>query len=112
MHIKQKNRNQILEKIKHYKKLNYDEFEQESFERKPYFHTMNLENVRTRVRISSRMLATVRSDFPNKYKKKSLVCPSCRVTSDVSSSEDEIPGPLDTLEHIRYQCSAFSELRS
>ena len=111
--IKNKNRLDLLSNIKHYKKLDYDLFCQEEFGRKAYFFDNDLDTVRTLFRLSSRMLETVRGDFPHKYRKKSLICPSCR-TGDVSQrprnqSLDE--GPIDSLEHIKLDCYAFRELR-
>ena len=98
--------------------MNYDELCQEEFRRKDYFYKNNLETVRTLFRISSRMLETVRGDFPHKYRRRSLICPSCR-TDDVNKrttnqSGDNIvnEGPIDSLEHIQLDCYAFRELRS
>ena len=104
----------LLNNIKHYKKLNYDEFCREEFRRKEYFFHNDLETVRTLFRLSSRMLETVRGDFPHKYRRKSLVCPSCR-TEDVSHrtiSQSLEEGPIDSLEHIKVDCYAFRDLRS
>ena len=109
------NREQLLSNIKKYKKLNYNDFCQEKFERKEYFYIHKLEDVRALVRISSRMLETVRGDFPNKYRKKSLVCPSCcpEVNQPTNKQSDEgKTGPIDTLEHIQFNCEAFNELRA
>ena len=117
--IKSKNRNDLLTNIKKYKKLNYEEFCKENFCRKDYFFNNNIETVRTLFRISSRMLETVRGDFPHKYRRKSLVCPSCRSVNDSNrtnkqSNVDEVEteGPIDTLEHIKWDCNAFKDLRS
>ena len=109
------NREQLLGKIRKYKKLDYDQFCQEEFERKEFFYVHKLEDVRALIRISSRMVETVRSDFPNKYRKRSLVCPSCRPEVNISTNrqtDETRNGPLDTLEHIKWNCAAFKELRS
>ena len=112
------NREQLLSNIKKYKKLNYDEYCQEDFGRKDYFYIHKLEDVRALVRISSRMVETVRGNFPNKYRKKSLICPSCcpevSQVNQVTNTQTVIvrEGPIDTMEHIKWKCEAFDELRS
>ena len=65
------------------------------------------------------MLETVRGDFPNKYRRKSLRCPSCRFnqcsstdTQTDQQTDIEEEGPIDTLEHIKSDCKGFIELRS
>ena len=119
IYINSKNRKNILENIKKYKKLNYDDFYREEFKRKDYFYEYNLETVRGLFRLSSRMLETVRGDFPNKYRRKSLRCPSCRFnqcsSTDIQTDQQtdiEEEGPIDTLEHIKSDCKGFIELRS
>ena len=108
----------MLDNIKNYKKLNYNEFCKEEFGRKEYFFNNNLETVRILFRLSSRMLETVRGDFPHKYRRKSLICPSCRTedarqrTNNQSVDRSVTEGPIDSLEHIKLDCYAFRELRS
>ena len=45
-YINEKNRQDPLEDIKGYKKLDFEKLSKESFERKPHFYSMNLEYVR------------------------------------------------------------------
>ena len=72
-----RNRTQILERAKGYKKIKFEEYEKEQFERKAYFSKMDLESVRARFRISNEMVETIRKNYSRKYRNKSLTCPSC-----------------------------------
>ena len=71
------NKKSLLEAVKGYKKLNYEEFLSEPFNRKSYFYNQNLEAVRYRFRISSKML-DVKANFPSKYRTTGISCPSCK----------------------------------
>ena len=77
-YIKKLNKTQLLEDIKKYKKLNHEEMCKEEFERKKYFQELNLEQVRMRMKVSSKVVPTVRSHFKRKYRNKTLSCPSCK----------------------------------
>ena len=90
--------------MKSYKKLNYESFSQEIFSRKKYFSTLSLENARMAFRVTSQMVPTVRKNFTQKYKSKSLKCPSCQ-----SGSKDDKED--DTQSHLIYECEAFTDLR-
>ena len=102
--IEQKNEKELLQDIKKYKKLDHGEFEKEKFARKDYFHNLDLEGVRTRFRISSKMVPTIRKNFSRKYRQQTLTCPAC------SSLQGE--KYLDTQEHVLTVCSAYSDLRN
>ena len=97
---------ELLIDIRNYKKLDFEELSLEKFERKPYFFKMSLEDIRLTFKIKSKVTPTVRKNFSGKYRKSSLLCPSCR-NSDVSSSIQT----EDTQEHIMFDCPAFSSLR-
>ena len=43
-YIEDKNRREILQDIKNYKKINYDELGEDKFERTSYFSEINVEN--------------------------------------------------------------------
>ena len=64
------------------------------------------------------MVETVRGDFLNKYRKKSLVCPSCRQenvsqrTTNETVDASVTEGPIDSIDHIKVDCHAFRALRS
>ena len=116
-YINHLNKSELLESIKKYKKFNFEQFSKEDFARKPYFYDHNLKTVRALFRLSSRMIETVRGDFPNKYRKKSLICPSCRPElsdkhTKKQTDRDAEEGPTDSLEHLKWKCEGFKELRS
>ena len=75
--INEKNRQDLLEDIKQYKKLSYEKLKDEKYERKPYFHTLNLEETRVRFRVSNNMVQNFRKNYPGKFKGKSLSCQYC-----------------------------------
>ena len=75
---KDKNRREILQDIKNYKKINYDELVEDKFERKSYFSEMNIENSKIMFKIKNQVLPPIRKNFPRKYRADSLLCPSCR----------------------------------
>ena len=93
-YINEKNRQDPLEDIKGYKKLDFEKLSKESFERKPYFYSMNLESVRMKFKISSHMVQTVRKICKGKYKLHSPRCPSCKdfptsYDKKISTQEEE-----------------------
>ena len=71
-YIEEKNKIELLEDIKTYKKLHFEEMSKEKFERKSYFFENNLEDVRMMFKIKSEVLPTVRKNFARKYKNQSL----------------------------------------
>ena len=108
-----RNKAELLESMKKYKKLSYNECAQEDFERKSYFYEMSLEQIRLKFRISSQMVQSVKSNFANKYRHRSLKCESCRGTNRQTDSltpppEDE---PIDSQTHLLTSCPAFDDLR-
>ena len=101
---KDKNRREILQDIKNYKKINYDELVEDKFERKSYFSEMNIENSRIMFKIKSQVLPTIRKNFPRKYRADSLLCPSCR-NLDLTSQKK------DSQKHLITECPAFDDFR-
>ena len=128
------NKNPLLEDSKKYKKLNHDEMEREEFGRKDYFNNLDLEGVRLRMKISSKVIPTIRSHFKRKYKEQSLRCPSCKLPSSQeeaiqpdsnsngmdqiqtpestdqagkSSSYGSEDFPLDSSSHLIHHCPTF-----
>ena len=104
-YVTELNRAQILESVKKSKKLNYEELSSESFERKQYFFSLDLDSVRYRFRISSKML-DIRTNFPGKYRSVGFECPSCK-----QSNRNEEQN-IETQEHIEKSCIAFEEIRN
>ena len=81
------NRTQLLEDIKRYKKLDYKEFEGDEFKRKEYFDSLDLEGVRMKIKLTSKVVPTIRTHFKRKSKERSLRCPSWK---NFSSQEEYV----------------------
>ena len=108
-YVRNRNKEQLLQSMKEYKKVDFNQCVNEEFKRKDYFYDLNLDQTRTRFRISSQMLETVRSNFSNKYKYSSLGCQSCKgIINQNNDSHDE---PIDSQSHLLTSCLAFSDLR-
>ena len=99
LYVTEKNKNDLLEDIKGYKKLDYNELSKENFERKKYFFEQNIDDVRIMFKIKSEVLPTVRKNFSRKYRKQTLTCPSCR---NISSPKE------DTQKHLMLECPTFA----
>ena len=136
------NRKQILEEIRGYKKLSFDDLSLEPFGRKGYFSNMSLNKARMRFRVASCYVETVRGNFSRKYRHRSLACPGCSdknlpTTSESDQSQPSSVGPnqpqpsgevsnqsepsavisnqsqpRDSQSHILLDCPAYSDLRS
>ena len=111
------NKKELLEDSKRYKKISYDDLSQDTFERKKYFSSLDLESARLRFRISSNMVEGVRSHFPRKYRSrgKNLLCLSCTNDSKISleNSKDVVSNaPRDDLTHIMTECLVYEEMRA
>ena len=78
-YIKKKDREELLEDIGRYKKLDKNKLENDAFERKEYLDKLNLEDGRTRMRIEAKLIPTILGNYPSLHRRrgKSLVCPSC-----------------------------------
>ena len=121
-YIMRRNKNQLLENIKDYKKLSYNELSSEPFERKSYFSNLSLSKARMRFRIASSYVQTVRGNFSRKYRNKSMACPGCSnsdppapATSSQSQPRDSKDALVDqsqrdTQSHL-LECVAYSDLR-
>ena len=68
---------------------------------------MDLENVRMKFKITSKVVPTIRKNFPGKYKSRSLNCPSCRNLNSDDSNPQE-----DTQFHLMFECPTFEDLRA
>ena len=107
------NKSQLLDDIRKYKKMKYDELVNEPFERKSYLSELSLENARMRFRASCNLVQTVRTDFKRKYQGKSLACPGCSANSIASSGVNSRPrsqSQPDSLPHILV-CESYSDLQ-
>ena len=97
--ITQLNRDEILEKIKDYKKLDFWKLKDEPFRMKSYLKTMNLSDARIMFGIQTKMTKTIKSHFYNdkKYSSELWQCSSkC--------------AKISTIEHTKV-CSQYSILR-
>ena len=106
-YVRNKCRNELLEAMKTYKKLEYEQCSKEELKRKKYFFDLNLERIRFKA--LSNMLETFKANFPSKYRNESLACKECKETNIVK--ETEINEPKDTQSHNLTTCVAYSQLR-
>ena len=106
-YIKEKQRRELLNDVKNYKKLNHQEMSKETFEQKPFLRSLSLENSRMKYKVISNVIPTVRSHFSRKYRPRSLTCPGCTPTHVPNNQEV----PKDTTEHILLTCDAYSDLK-
>ena len=102
----EKNRNDILNLMKGYKKISYEKCSQEKHEMKEYFKTLSIESCRIRFRIDCNLVPTVRSHYKSKYKSQGLECIDCRATNSDPSSVK-----VDTIDHLSTSCVANDDLR-
>ena len=114
--------NELLESVKGYKKLNYDEICKREFKRKSYFSTMSLDSSCMAFRVASKMVQ-LPANFPAKYRRsgESMACPSCaelspatnlsRDLSDASLAPPTSP-PILSQSHLLTNCLAVSDLRA
>ena len=76
-----------------------------------------------RFRIASKLVPTIRTNFPTQYRRKGqlLTCPLCSkqdLSANMSpamrdtSVEQQTPQPLHSQSHILTECEAMSDLRS
>ena len=109
-----RNQKQLLDEIRKYKKLSYDQLSQETFERKPYFFNQSLENARMCFRVATKLVPTILANFPSKYRRRgqSLTCPSCStpVSSELEVGEQQME-PLHSQSHILTECEAVRDIR-
>ena len=114
-YVMELNKTQLLDDIRKYKKLSYDNLSQETFERKPYFLNLSLESARMRFRVASKLVPTILANFASKYRRRgqSLACPSCSAPHHATSSDgEERNQPLHSQSHILTDCAAVSDLRA
>ena len=97
--LKDKNRCDILEKMKSYKKFDYFQRKDEDFEMKEYFKVLSLEKSRIKFSLESKMTRTVRTHFfgDKTFADKLWVCQNCEKATD-------------SIPHIKI-CPSFAHLR-
>ena len=118
-YVFQKNKTEVLDMIRSYKKLSYNELSSETFARKHYLSNLSLENARMRFRIASKLVPTIRKNYSSKYRRmgQPLTCPSCtqlapaQPRSSVTANPGETDSaPLHSQSHILNDCIAVSDL--
>ena len=111
--IFRKNCSELLERSQKYKKLDYHKLSNETFERKHYFSNLSLENARMSFRVASKLVPTIRSNYPSKYRRQGipLTCPTCSDPSSSTTSSTASP-PLHSQSHLLTDCVGVSDLRA
>ena len=96
--VMNKNKTDILEQSKKYKKIAHEEMSKESFGVKNYLKEMTLTDAKLNFAIRTQMVRTVQANFKGEpmYKKNNWKCVGC--------------GKLDTQEHV-LRCHAYKHLR-
>ena len=104
--IIEKNRNELLEQTKGYKKICFQQLSEEDYEIKPYLFKLNLRQAQLRLKLRASMTPTVRMNFKNdpQFARELWVCPDCRDPGSAMGS----PG---TEVHIMTTCPANEALR-
>ena len=96
--LDEKSRQDILTKIRNYKKIDYFAVKEEKFEVKPYFKTMTLQESRMLFSIRTNTTKTVKTCFMSdkKYANQLWKCQNCE--------------KIDSISHIK-NCQFYEHLR-
>ena len=124
-YIHEKQRAELLEDSKQYKKLDHQKMASEPFERKKFFYELNLENARMRYKLHNDLVPSVRTHFSRKYRNTALTCPACargledrpsqapvtppHTPGDRGSSDRNFTLPSDTTTHILMHCEEYKD---
>ena len=99
--IERKNKEEILRKLKSYKKIEYDEVSEEDFGIKDYMNNLTYEDSLFAFRIRGKVVKGIRTHFKNEeeYADELWSCwePECTF--------------LDTINHIKDQCINYDSLK-
>ena len=98
-HLEEKNRNEILMQMKHYKKIDANELSKERFEVKDYIKHLDYENAKLKFRLRSKTCPTIETHFKSdkNFTDDLWECWECSL--------------LDTSSHILRQCSHYEDIR-
>ena len=122
-HFNLRNKNQLIEMSRKYKKINSDELSKEDFKMKPYFRSLNIQQARLQFKINSKMTPKVASNFhrDQKYRAIDYLCVGCSVAR--GSQEASVGGAgkgegggsklnksIDCEDHI-IRCLSYLDLR-
>ena len=96
--IIEKNKSDLLQAIKSYKKLNYNELKDEEFKTRSYFEELTLSEAQVAFAIDTKMLNTVKSHFPSnkEFEDQVWACQNCT--------------RVDSIRHL-IRCPFFEDLR-
>ena len=107
--INKLNKNDILEKMRGYKKISYHEFAKQPFQLQAYMKTLNIAQARLRFKLKTSMTPTVRMNFPSdvEFSDQLWTCTGC---SDVPDRSCGVIGRRDTETHI-IVCPGYDDLQ-
>ena len=126
--LHQKNRTELLNWTKSYKKVDFHACEKEEFEMKSYFKTMNIASSRLYFKIQNYITPTIKLNFKSdqKFRKMKFVCSDCieEENANLSQSMSLEPGRVqleissrkylgypDSQNHQILFCQANADLR-
>ena len=114
--IFRKNKENIIEMSRKYKKIDIESFRNESFEMKPYFKSLNVNMSRLQMKIDSKMCPTIASNFTRdpRFRAINYLCVGCSVrnkSDPVSESlSEQLNTSRDSVCHL-VRCPAYADLR-
>ena len=102
------NEQELLERMKNYKKIHPAELAIEGCRAKDYLNEMDIASARLKFKLRSHMTPTVKMNFMNDelFKKQMWLCEGC---AKLSYNENTM-GKLDTQQHILV-CEGYKDLR-
>ena len=111
-YTKEKNRQDLIDMATKYKKIDHNKWNEEEFERKKFFHRLDLDGTRMMMKIEGGMVNTIRGNFKELYRRKNqpITCQFCVDPREESVTEIETENPLDTQLHVIEECAAFDDL--
>ena len=98
------NKDDLLNQIKGYKKLNFEQLQTEEFNRKSYISSLNIHESRMRFKIKSHMTPSIRMNFQSdvQHTRDLWACPGCLTELDI--------GCRDPQYHVMI-CPSYADLR-
>ena len=104
------NKFDIVQKMKGYKKVSYEEHLHEPYKLQPYLKTLNIADARLRFKLKTHMAPSIMMNFPSdvEFSKQFWTCTGCGNGND--KAEVQIGGRRDTQTHIMI-CPGYVELR-
>ena len=93
-HFFMRNKNQLIEMSKKYKKIDSDELAKEDFRMKSYFKSLNTQSARLQFKINSKMTPRVASNFHRdpKYRSIDYLCVGCSVAKKSQGGSVRVGG--------------------